>query len=67
VTKENDLRIRALRPDVIAIAADWAAVEGWDPGLAGTACFATVDPAGFSHRRKRGHTGCDQLPSGIER
>jgi hypothetical protein len=47
VTKENDLRIPALRPDVIAIAADWAAVEGWDPGLAGTACFATVDPAGF--------------------
>ena len=36
-----------MRPDEIAIAADWAAAEGWNPGLADAACFATVDPAGF--------------------
>ena len=36
-----------MRPDEIALAADWAAAEGWNPGLADTACFATVDPAGF--------------------
>jgi hypothetical protein len=43
----NDLRIRTMRSDEIAIAADWAAAEGWNPGLADAACFATVDPEGF--------------------
>jgi hypothetical protein len=41
------LRIRAMRPDEIAIAADWAAAEGWNPGLSDAACFATIDPDGF--------------------
>src|SRR4249920_3912545 len=41
------LNIRAMRPDEIALAADWAAAEGWNPGLADAACFATVDPGGF--------------------
>ena len=36
-----------MRPDEIAIAVDWAAAEGWNPGLADAACFATVDPGGF--------------------
>jgi GNAT superfamily N-acetyltransferase len=43
----DDFRIRTMRPDEIALAADWAAVEGWNPGLADAACFATVDPGGF--------------------
>ena len=43
----NDLRIRTMRPDEIAIAVDWAAAEGWNPGLADAACFATVDADGF--------------------
>jgi GNAT superfamily N-acetyltransferase len=47
VTKQADLRIRAMAPDEIAIAADWAAAEGWNPGLADAACFATVDAGGF--------------------
>jgi GNAT superfamily N-acetyltransferase len=47
VTGQSDLRIRAMRPDEIAIAADWAAAEGWNPGLADASCFATVDPEGF--------------------
>jgi GNAT superfamily N-acetyltransferase len=47
MTGANDLRIRAMRPEEIAIAADWAAAEGWTPGLADAACFATVDPEGF--------------------
>src|ERR1700754_4064587 len=42
-----DLRIRAMRPDEIPLAVDWAAAEGWNPGLADAACFATVDPQGF--------------------
>src|SRR6201991_3795899 len=41
------LNIRAMRADEIALAADWAAAEGWNPGLADAACFATVDAGGF--------------------
>ena len=47
MTTPADLRIRAMAPDEIAIAADWAAAEGWNPGLADAACFATVDAGGF--------------------
>jgi GNAT superfamily N-acetyltransferase len=43
----DDLRIRVMRPDEIVIAAGWAADEGWNPGLADPACFATVDVEGF--------------------
>jgi GNAT superfamily N-acetyltransferase len=44
---QNDLRIRPMRPDEISLAIDWAAAEGWNPGLADTACFGAVDPEGF--------------------
>jgi len=47
VTPQHDLQIRTMRPDEIALAADWAAAEGWNPGLADAACFAAVDPEGF--------------------
>jgi hypothetical protein len=43
----NDLRIRTMRPEEIQVAVDWAAAEGWNPGFADAACFATVDPLGF--------------------
>ncbi|SRR5579871_5645301 len=43
----SDLRIRTMRPDDVALAVEWAAAEGWNPGLADSACFATVDPDGF--------------------
>lgn len=43
----NGLHIRAMRPDEISIAIEWAAAEGWNPGLSDAACFATVDPDGF--------------------
>jgi GNAT superfamily N-acetyltransferase len=36
-----------MRPDEISIAVNWAAAEGWNPGLADDACFAAADPAGF--------------------
>ena len=39
--------IRPMRADEIALAADWAAAEGWNPGLGDAACFATVDAEGF--------------------
>jgi GNAT superfamily N-acetyltransferase len=41
------LRIRTMRPEEIALAVDWAAAEGWNPGFADAPCFATVDPGGF--------------------
>jgi GNAT superfamily N-acetyltransferase len=43
----DDLRIRTMRPDEISIAVNWAADEGWNPGLADEACFAAADPGGF--------------------
>src|SRR5262247_4601425 len=43
----SDLCIRTMRPDEIAIAIDWAAAEGWNPGLFDAACFSLVDPEGF--------------------
>ena len=45
--EESVLRIRAMRPEEIPIAIDWAAAEGWNPGLADAACFAIPDPHGF--------------------
>src|SRR3954447_20811544 len=43
----SDLEIRNLRPEEIAIAVDWAAAEGWNPGLSDAACFAIPDARGF--------------------
>src|SRR4051812_26841802 len=43
----SDLQIRNLRPEEISIAIDWAAAEGWNPGLADAACFAIPDAQGF--------------------
>jgi Acetyltransferase (GNAT) domain/Acetyltransferase (GNAT) family len=43
----NQLRIRVMERREIALAGDWAAAEGWNPGLDDPACFATADPEGF--------------------
>ena len=43
----NSFTIRTMRPDEISLAVNWAAAEGWNPGLADDACFASVDPEGF--------------------
>jgi GNAT superfamily N-acetyltransferase len=43
----SDLQIRNLRPEEISIALDWAAAEGWNPGLADASCFAIPDANGF--------------------
>lgn len=39
--------IRTMRPKDLALALDWAAAEGWNPGLADAACFFAADPEGF--------------------
>lgn len=43
----SDLQIRNLHPEEITVAVDWAAAEGWNPGLADAACFAIPDAQGF--------------------
>lgn len=39
--------IRTMRPEDLSLALDWAAAEGWNPGLADAACFRAADPEGF--------------------
>lgn len=36
-----------MRLEEIALAIDWAAAEGWNPGLSDAACFTVIDPGGF--------------------
>ncbi|MGJ4991854.1 MULTISPECIES: GNAT family N-acetyltransferase [unclassified Bradyrhizobium] len=43
----DGLLIRPMRPEEIPLAIDWAAAEGWNPGLSDAACFSVVDPQGF--------------------
>lgn len=43
----SQLSIRTLREDEIALAVDWAAGEGWNPGLTDAASFFAADPEGF--------------------
>jgi ribosomal protein S18 acetylase RimI-like enzyme len=39
--------IRRMRADEIALSVDWAAAEGWNPGVNDAPCFATIDAEGF--------------------
>lgn len=41
------LELRTLTRAEIELAVDWAAGEGWNPGLRDVDCFITVDPEGF--------------------
>jgi hypothetical protein len=41
------LRVRTMRPEEVSLALDWAAAEGWNPGLSDAPCFAVPDPVGF--------------------
>ena len=45
LTDDDNFRIRAMRPGEIALAADWAAAEGWNPG---------DGDAALRHRRSAG-------------
>lgn len=41
------LSIRTMRPHEVALVVDWAAAEGWNPGLADAQCFAHAADGGF--------------------
>ncbi|MFO1310867.1 MAG: GNAT family N-acetyltransferase [Burkholderiales bacterium] len=43
----SEYRIRQLAPRDIGLCVDWAAAEGWNPGLHDAACFAAADATGF--------------------
>ena len=43
----ESFRVRVMGAQDLALALDWAAAEGWNPGRADAACFAAVDPEGF--------------------
>ncbi len=60
----NDLSIRTMRPDEISIAVNWAAAEGWNPGLADDACFAVCQRPLRRHRRGPGCTAGWRLGAG---
>ncbi|MEQ9330754.1 GNAT family N-acetyltransferase [Thalassobaculum sp.] len=41
------VEIRAMTAEEVGIAVDWAAAEGWNPGLDDARCFMAEDPGGF--------------------
>ena len=43
----DNLTIRAMTRADLDAAIDWAAAEGWNPGLDDAECFYAADPAGF--------------------
>jgi hypothetical protein len=43
----SELTVRPMRPDDLAVAIDWAAAEGWNPGLDDAGAFLAADPGGF--------------------
>ncbi|MFW2572415.1 GNAT family N-acetyltransferase, partial [Legionella sp. 29fVS95] len=44
--KKNYL-VERMEKDEVNIAIDWAANEGWNPGLHDAECFYQADPHGF--------------------
>ena len=45
--KDASFRVRIMSPEEVALAVDWAAAEGWNPGLNDASCFAAAAPDGF--------------------
>jgi ribosomal protein S18 acetylase RimI-like enzyme len=43
----EEYTIRRMRRDEVDLALDWAAAEGWNPGLNDADCFYSADPEGF--------------------
>src|SRR3974377_417318 len=39
--------VRTMPPEEVTLAVDWAAAEGWNPGLTDAPCFAAAAPDGF--------------------
>lgn len=50
----DGVQFRNMRRDEIPLAVEWAASEGWNPGLHDAECFWPVDPEGFFCAEKEG-------------
>lgn len=44
---DDGYTIRTMRPEEVAIAVEWAAQEGWNPGVHDAECYRAADPGGF--------------------
>lgn len=44
---QGDYRIETMPFPEVETVIDWAAMEGWNPGLGDAACFYAIDPNGF--------------------
>lgn len=44
---DNAYTIRTATPQDVALAVDWAAAEGWNPGLSDAPCYGGIDAGGF--------------------
>jgi ribosomal protein S18 acetylase RimI-like enzyme len=51
---DGPLEIANLAADEVGLLVDWAAAEGWNPGLHDARCFAAADATGFFVGRKGG-------------
>ena len=45
--EHRDFIVRTMSADDVALAVEWAAAEGWNPGLHDAECFRAGDPDGF--------------------
>lgn len=45
--QQDDYTIRAMSRPELGLALDWAAAEGWNPGVHDAHCFYAADPQGF--------------------
>jgi len=43
----GECTLRTLRRDEVAVAVEFAAAEGWNPGIEDASCFHAADPGGF--------------------
>src|SRR5262245_29709372 len=47
MSQTGGYRVERMPPSGVTLAIDWAALEGWNPGLNDAACFYAIDPDGF--------------------
>ncbi|PRX36312.1 acetyltransferase (GNAT) family protein [Paraburkholderia sp. BL18I3N2] len=47
VSEPGDFVVRTMSAGEVALAVEWAAQEGWNPGLHDAECFRAADPRGF--------------------
>jgi len=54
----QNFKLRPMSRDEVAVALDWAALEGWNPGLCDADAFYKTDPSGFMIAEADGEKVC---------